>query len=594
MLAKMRLKELFLLIVILEIAVIVFCVYFLQASIAQKDKLTDAQKQRFSMNQTADELRQSSDDLTRFARLYVVTSNHVYKDNYFRVLDIRNGVAPRPKNYQSVYWDYFEPRRTQLHPDEEPISLQEIMRALPFTQSELDKLSAAHENSDELVNIEVEAFAAMQGRYRGPEGVFSVQGEPDQQLAIDMMHSEEYLLAKQNIMQPIDEFTLMLNERTYGMIQQFEKASKQSQYFFLVFLVLFITINIFTIYILHKRVIRVIVKLTDDIKKNKSDRLNVKHLEACYEDELGDMVHEYNSMGDTIDDRNSALMDVNEKLTNQQAMIDEYIIFSETDLDGTIIYTSQAFCEAAGYEKEELIGQNHRKIRHEDTPLSLYDEMWATITKNKTWRGELKNVTKDGGFFWVDAIMNPIFNKDGEKVGYRSIRADVTDKKRVEELSIKDKLTGLYNRLKLDEVFSYEIRQAERYSMPFSVVMLDIDHFKAVNDTYGHQSGDLTLKIFAEILLDNIRSTDTVGRWGGEEFLILCPKTTSEEAMLLAEKLRKKIESHSFGLTGKITASFGVSSYMVTDAEENMTARADKALYKAKASGRNAVVFLDS
>lgn len=156
-------------------------------------------------------------------------------------------------------------------------------------------------------------------------------------------------------------------------------------------------------------------------------------------------------------------------------------------------------------------------------------------------------------------------------------------------LSITDKLTGLFNRLKLDEVLNGEIERAARFVHPFSVILMDIDHFKQVNDRYGHQAGDQVLQAFAGILGGNTRKVDTVGRWGGEEFLLICPNTDSAGARQLAENLRAAIEAHDFPPVGGITASFGISSFQVNDQANDIVARADEALYAAKNNGRNCV-----
>ncbi len=156
-------------------------------------------------------------------------------------------------------------------------------------------------------------------------------------------------------------------------------------------------------------------------------------------------------------------------------------------------------------------------------------------------------------------------------------------------LSVTDKLTGLFNRNKLDEAFDNEIRRTERFGHPFAVVLLDVDHFKAVNDTHGHPVGDRILVEIAALLRAHTRETDIVGRWGGEEFLILCPNTDALGAMLQAEGLRHLIQDHVFPEVEHITASFGITGYQTGDDAKHMMARADRALYAAKHQGRNRV-----
>lgn len=277
------------------------------------------------------------------------------------------------------------------------------------------------------------------------------------------------------------------------------------------------------------------------------------------------------------------------KLEEYIALIDTNVIISSTNLEGIITEVSEAFCNISGYTKEELVGKNHNIVRHIDMPASLYEEMWKTLKNNQIWRGEMKNRHKEGKDYWVDATISPRYNELGEIIGYTAVRQDITDKKRIEELSITDRLTGLYNRLKLDELLSLQVNMAHRYETPFSAIMLDIDKFKSVNDTYGHQVGDTLLQEIATVLKTNVRQEDILGRWGGEEFLILLPSTALEGAVQLAEKLRVAIEVYDFTTVGKRTSSFGVATYAKGDDTKTVVGRADEALYRAKANGRNMV-----
>lgn len=277
------------------------------------------------------------------------------------------------------------------------------------------------------------------------------------------------------------------------------------------------------------------------------------------------------------------------KLEEYIALIDTNVIISSTNLEGIITEVSEAFCNISGYTKEELVGKNHNIVRHIDMPASLYEEMWKTLKNNQIWRGEMKNRHKEGKDYWVDATISPRYNELGKMIGYTAVRQDITDKKRIEELSITDRLTGLYNRLKLDELLSLQVNMAHRYETPFSAIMLDIDKFKSVNDTYGHQVGDTLLQEIATVLKTNVRQEDILGRWGGEEFLILLPSTTLEGAIQLAEKLRVAIEVYDFTTVGKRTSSFGVATYAKGDDTKTVVGRADEALYRAKANGRNMV-----
>ena len=161
--------------------------------------------------------------------------------------------------------------------------------------------------------------------------------------------------------------------------------------------------------------------------------------------------------------------------------------------------------------------------------------------------------------------------------------------RKLERLSITDRLTGLYNRLKLDEVLESEIQRATRSCHVFSVILIDIDHFKHINDQHGHPTGDRVLAGLAPLLHAGTRSTDLVGRWGGEEFLLICPNTEAAGALRLAETLRQAIQDHPFPGLGQQTASLGVASFVQGDSASDIVSRADLALYAAKTAGRNCV-----
>lgn len=162
----------------------------------------------------------------------------------------------------------------------------------------------------------------------------------------------------------------------------------------------------------------------------------------------------------------------------------------------------------------------------------------------------------------------------------------------IKNLSEIDHLTEMYNRRKITELFETEYARYKRYKYPLSIILVDIDFFKMINDEYGHNQGDITLKEIASILKTEVRESDHVGRWGGEEFLIICPETDINGAATLAEKLRNTINEYTFTNVGHRTASFGITTCSDDCTFESMINRADKALYTAKSEGRNNVARL--
>ncbi|MCE5256138.1 MAG: diguanylate cyclase [Spirochaetaceae bacterium] len=187
--------------------------------------------------------------------------------------------------------------------------------------------------------------------------------------------------------------------------------------------------------------------------------------------------------------------------------------------------------------------------------------------------------------------------KSGKDLGILLDFHDITEMKmlqlRLEYMAIHDELTGIYNRRYLNEAANREVERARRYGSYFSVILFDFDLFKNINDTYGHLAGDLVLKTVAETCGRILRQSDVLGRFGGEELLLLLPETTQENAMKVAEKVRSEIESLVVVYKGKeirLTASFGVAGLKEEDADfEQLMIEADRALYRAKEGGRNRV-----
>ena len=294
--------------------------------------------------------------------------------------------------------------------------------------------------------------------------------------------------------------------------------------------------------------------------------------------------------------KNRQINNINSQMKKYIKIVDENVLTSSTDLDGNITYASEAFCEISGYTKDELIGQNHRIIRHSDMKESTYKELWETITSGKTWKGEIKNKKKNGDYYWVKASISPMFDNKGEIISYTSIREYITDKKIIEEISITDGLTNIYNRRYFDEIFPKIINEAKRKNELVAFVFMDIDHFKQYNDNYGHQKGDEVLINFAACLKQSLhRSSDYTFRLGGEEFAVVYQMETKEKAVEFANNLRKNIENlkieHKYSsVSSYITASMGLicknANEIVID---EIYKQADDLLYQAKRSGRNQV-----
>lgn len=282
-------------------------------------------------------------------------------------------------------------------------------------------------------------------------------------------------------------------------------------------------------------------------------------------------------------------------------LVNEQIIMSRTDLYGRIIEVSDRFCDISGYRREELIGHSHNVVRHSDMPSEVYVDLWQTIQQQQPWEGEIKNRRKDGGYYWVKSKISPDYDSQGRHVGYISLRIDITAQKQLEELSIRDELTGLYNRRFYNQHFWETLHQARQDKRWLCFLMCDIDYFKAYNDTCGHQMGDEVLKQVARVMKRTFpRTTDFVFRLGGEEFGILLEVTQPKVALTLAERLRTRIEGLQLAHSGNESFQYvtlSVGGFLIDPqhayVEDEVFRYADSALYQAKEAGRNQVKFFN-
>lgn len=268
------------------------------------------------------------------------------------------------------------------------------------------------------------------------------------------------------------------------------------------------------------------------------------------------------------------------------------------NLDGNFIYVNEAAYKTRGYTREELIDMRVQDLDYHDEKSG--DEVYKENIKNaKEQLSKKENAvievlhkTKEGKVLPIEITCRLIQEEDKKYI--ISIARDISTLKamnaNLKKMATTDNLTGIYNRHKFEEMYKAEIERVLRYETPLSMIMVDIDHFKMVNDTYGHDVGDYVIKSIVDVVKKKIRNIDIFVRWGGEEFIILCPQTDSFSATTLAEKLRSAIDDTSFDKVGNITCSFGVTSYVKKESENSFIKRLDSALYRAKDEGRNRVV----
>jgi len=264
-----------------------------------------------------------------------------------------------------------------------------------------------------------------------------------------------------------------------------------------------------------------------------------------------------------------------------------------------IVYVNPAFEEVMGYSADEVIGQSPRILNGPGTDRQTRYRIRKALRNGKGIRVELMKYTKDGRGVWMDVNLIPLKDDAGNIKCFASIERDLTRYKKMErqlaQMALFDDLTGSLSRAAFFQQAEKEFARARRYHRPLTTLMIDIDHFKRVNDEYGHAAGDQVLVIFAEAVQEMIRTTDFMGRVGGEEFAILMPDTPMNAACHLAERIRERINKYPYlarDMLIEITASLGVAELQTSD--ENFQAllqRADDALYSAKQGGRNRVIL---
>lgn len=270
-----------------------------------------------------------------------------------------------------------------------------------------------------------------------------------------------------------------------------------------------------------------------------------------------------------------------------------------TDTQPNIIWVNQAFEALTGFTREEAMGRRPAElVKSGLQDEAFYADMWGHILAGKPWRGEVINKRKDGSLYHEELLISPVFGARDEILHFVGSKQDITERKRLEaellELATTDTLTSLPNRRNFMEAMQLELARLQRLEgQVAAVLMFDLDHFKRVNDRFGHAAGDAVLRHFSGLLRKHLRRIDKPGRIGGEEFAVILPGADRAAARSFAERLRQEVVDEPLLYNGQpipLTVSIGVSLLLASDAgPDAVLGRADNLLYLAKANGRNRV-----
>ncbi|WP_142809082.1 sensor domain-containing diguanylate cyclase [Tepidiphilus olei] len=271
--------------------------------------------------------------------------------------------------------------------------------------------------------------------------------------------------------------------------------------------------------------------------------------------------------------------------------------------DGTVEWVNPALEQITGYSAGELIGTRAGLLFHSGVqPESFYRELWETISRGAVWQGRMVNKTATGELRHHDVTIAPVTDNEGRPLHYIATYRDVTEQvvleERLERMAMTDPLTELPNRRAFLEAMQKEFQRVVRsgFTIDSSFCLIDLDHFKRINDTLGHAAGDAVLRHFAQTVQQTLRQMDVCGRLGGEEFGILLPQTDDRAAIAAMERLLRAIRQSVVVFEGhaiRYTISAGGTSFAISDRTiDDVFARADRALYRAKEYGRDHLVWI--
>lgn len=669
-----------------------------------------------------DEVRQNAEDLTRMSKLYVQTGDVKYKGYYKKIIDIRNGMSPRPVNYNnSMFWDLVLLNIADYSYLDKNKSLLELMKEAGFTNEELIVMS--NDRYDFLGKVEKKAMELV--------SVGGIQGESNRALSNRLLNSSEYMASKLSVMKSINDFNRLVEERTTSEVVFAKWLSIVIQ------ISLFMSVlgGVILLWLSYKKLYKTLGGGVEDvyyhiskigygdieseIKLRDGDKTSVlshlSEMQSLMRDNLSKSIQhelekertekkfstfyeldlvglaiisptrqwlntnkclckmlEYtedelrllSSMDITyvadrdIEDVNyvkilsgeidgygiekrfssktgkiltvkmviKCIRDVNGNVDYMLAMIEDitarktaeaqlrisaatfetHEAIMITDANAIIIKTNKAFEKITGYKDSEVVGKNPSMFNSDIHSADFYKKMRSVLLLDGFWCGEMWDVHKTGRVYPKQMTITAVKDSCGKTVQYVSIFADITERKKADSeiynLAFHDSLTGLANRRNLLEKIGLSIKETVRTNKYSSLIFIDMDEFKNINDTLGHIAGDSLLIEVSNRLKSCVELNGLVARMGGDEFVVMVEgvgETVSDVMLsmsIFAEKVRELL-SLPYLICGNVqvsSPSIGVCIYKgAEEIAEDLIKRADMAMYVSKESGKNRVTFFD-
>ena len=554
-----------------------------------------AHEERFESYRLAEELRQPSNDLTRMIRTYVATGDPIYKAHYQEILDVRDGRRPRPLQADNVYWDLVLGDDQRPRPNGEAAPLLQLMRRAGFTDAEFAKLAEAKAASDTLTKTEYAAMALVESRLP--------TAEASRTQAIRMLSDGKYHRSKADIMRPIGEFQTMVSTRTLAAVRAAEGHGR--------ILRLVLVLSGLALVILFWCLLRAIQAEKRIKQANEAELTRYRsHLEQLVRERTAELTQRNRQLTEEVGARERAVAALNASESRFRFIAENTrdVIWMLDVATGRFSYVSPSVQEQRGFTPEEVMSQPMDAALTAESADRMRELMAATVSAWKAGERphtlhvtDLEQPHRDGHVIGSEVLATLHGDSNGNLASVVGVTRDVTERKRAEDtvrrLAFYDGLTALPNRRLMTDRLEQSIARARREGSRVSLLFLDLDKFKPVNDQFGHHTGDWLLQVVAQRITECLRETDTAARLGGDEFVVVLPSIQSVAAAItVASRIHASLEvpfTTSRGERIEISSCIGIACYPDhADNAGGLLRAGDRAMYRAKRNGGNQVRVL--